>query len=1022
MCRSTLRRLLVCALASLAPVLALRAQTSEPTRAGQPPRLQAAPAAPVPAVTAPAPAPGDAASVPPAGKPWGDGSDGPPKAAFALPTGFVDELVLGNWNQADGVTFDHTGRAFVWERSGKVWVVENGVKSAAPMLDISEEVGAWEDYGLIGFALDPDFLSNGFIYLFYVVDHHYLTKFGTPEYSATTNEYYKDTIARLTRYTADAEDGFHGVDRGSRLVLLGESVGTGIPITGLTHGPGTVLFGEDGTLIVSAGEGSDGKSSGTALAEGIIKPKENVGNWRAQLVDSLSGKILRLDPATGDGVPSNPFYDPAAPRAARSRVWAVGVRQPFRMSLRPGTGHNNAGHGDPGTLLFGDVGAETWEELNVVRLGGQNFGWPKWEGLHPGATTANPQNFDAPNPLAGQNGCSPPFFTFKSLVVDDALTPPFWSNPCDPGTPIVAPVPLFVHTRPVLEWKHDAPVANVPTYDAGGVAAIAQLGAPDAPVAGPTFRGNCSVGGCWYPSGSFPAMYEGTYFHGDFGQGWIQNLVFDQDDHLLEVRPFAQAVGRPVCVAYDAAEDSIWYINYTDFGTSELRHIHFATSNVAPHAVVHAAPAYGATPLSVAFDATASSDPDGDALAYRWDFGDGTPPSHQAKPVHVFPSSDITAEGTFIGVVFDLVPSGSSGFSNHDPEVMRDGDLPPLNTTDKQREYDTLHVNLHGFNDKPAIDWIGYSFPSARVFHGLLFQEGMTFQGGGAFESVAVEVRQFGNWVEVPGVTFSPAYPGEYFPHYETFEISFPPILANAIRLRGPPDGIGTLKFVTIGELRVIGVDPDAPAPAANVNVTLTVTDPAGASSAASTVVTLNDTPPTAGIVQPANYATYSPTDPAIMTLTGAAADAEQPVEQLACTWQVNHHHNEHVHPGDPMPGCEISTTVSTEGCTGETHWLEIVYTVTDPFGLSGSASINLVPECDLDMNGIEDALEIASGAAADLNRNGIPDVAENDCNANGTPDVYEVFFEGAADINGNRIPDECESFTRPTQAPPLQH
>ena len=91
------------------------------------------------------------------------------------------------------------------------------------------------------------------------------------------------------------------------------------------------MFGEDGTLLVSAGEGASaqaadigglqtGRSAPQALADGIIRPKENVGAFRAQLVDSLNGKVLRIDPATGNGLPSNPYYDAANPRAPRSRV------------------------------------------------------------------------------------------------------------------------------------------------------------------------------------------------------------------------------------------------------------------------------------------------------------------------------------------------------------------------------------------------------------------------------------------------------------------------------------------------------------------------------------------------------------------------------------------------------------------------------------------------------------------------------------------------------------------------------
>ena len=72
----------------------------------------------------------------------------------AQPSGFSDNLYLGGWNQVAGFTWDNNGRMYVWETVGKVWVVVNGVKQSTPLLDISEEVGAWRDFGLLGFALD----------------------------------------------------------------------------------------------------------------------------------------------------------------------------------------------------------------------------------------------------------------------------------------------------------------------------------------------------------------------------------------------------------------------------------------------------------------------------------------------------------------------------------------------------------------------------------------------------------------------------------------------------------------------------------------------------------------------------------------------------------------------------------------------------------------------------------------------------------------------------------------------------
>src|SRR5688572_27731034 len=136
--------------------------------------------------------------------------------AANLPPDFVEETVGGNWNEAVGLTFAPDGRMFVWERGGRIWTVENGVKSAAPFLDVAEEVGGWRDFGLLGFALHPGFQTNGHVYLMYVVDRHHLLHFGTSNYRASSIQYFNATIGRITRYTARASDGRRSVDLASR--------------------------------------------------------------------------------------------------------------------------------------------------------------------------------------------------------------------------------------------------------------------------------------------------------------------------------------------------------------------------------------------------------------------------------------------------------------------------------------------------------------------------------------------------------------------------------------------------------------------------------------------------------------------------------------------------------------------------------------------------------------------------------------------------------------------------------------
>jgi glucose/arabinose dehydrogenase len=254
---------------------------------------------------------------------------------------------------------------YVWEKGGTVWIVEHGVRLPQPLINISDEVGNWADFGLVSFALDPNFRSNGYIYLYYVVDRHHLRNHGTADYDPLADDYLSATVGRITRYQAVAP-GFTSVDYGSRTVLFGETASTGGPIIHTSHGVGTLVFGQDGTLLASMGDGAsfftvdEGSAPETywqqGLDDGVITSAENVGAYRSQMLDSHSGKILRLDPATGDGVPSNPFYDPANPRSARSRTWALGVRNAYRFNRIPHTGSHFPSAGDPGVLILGDVG------------------------------------------------------------------------------------------------------------------------------------------------------------------------------------------------------------------------------------------------------------------------------------------------------------------------------------------------------------------------------------------------------------------------------------------------------------------------------------------------------------------------------------------------------------------------------------------------------------------------------------------------------------------------------------------
>jgi len=158
-----------------------------------------------------------------------------------------------------------------------------------------------------------------------------------------------------------------------------------------------------------------------------------------------------------------------------------------------------------------------------------------------------------------------------------------------------------------------------------------------------------------------------------------------------------------------------------------------------------------------------------------------------ATPVNLAPIGTIIARVT--------APLGDG---NKNLEVIRDGDKPPVGSTDTTRQYDTWD----GANTAPE-DWIGYTFATPQTFTRVVFQEGMNFAGGGWFDTLTVQVRQGGVWTTVTGLTSTPPYPPNDGVNYETYTLDFPPVTGDGIRLDGDPGG--SADFISVGELEVYG-------------------------------------------------------------------------------------------------------------------------------------------------------------------------------------------------------------------------
>lgn len=480
-----------------------------------------------------------------------------------LPENYSSEVIQNGYNTLMGTIFNADGtKMFAWEQAGKIYVSNwDGnayVKQSTPVLDISDEVSGYRDFGLLSICLDPNFETNGYIYLFYTVDRHHLIHFGTANYNPNTNDYYKASISRVTRYTLNHQAVPMTTDYNSRFILLGESITTGIPLTHESHAGGTLLFGTDGTLLLTTGDNASYNTTDTgsvnhtyyqqALNDGIMRPEENVGAFRSQMINSLCGKVLRLDASTGDGVPSNPFYDSNNPRSAESRMYGMGLRNPFRAAIKPNSGSTNPADGNPGMLFVVDVGWNTWEDLHIFDKPGLNAGWPLYEGqtilssyYNSGAT-----NPDESNQLF-KNLCSQP-----TSFVDDV-------NPA---------LRRFVHRRPSVAWKHGGTnQARVPWFS-GTTPTDPRVGTASSPTTGNEFRGNTGVGGVYITGTLFGEDMEDKFLFTDYVRNWVQAATLNPTNtpwfsDVSEFAPINYGVGI-VHMSQNPLDGSVFYSNIFD--------------------------------------------------------------------------------------------------------------------------------------------------------------------------------------------------------------------------------------------------------------------------------------------------------------------------------------------------------------------------------------------------------------------------------------------------------------------------
>ena len=249
---------------------------------------------------------------------------------------FVDTRIASGLHEPTAMEFSPDGRLIVAERGGNITIIKDASVLPAPFLSIPTDTSIY-DRGLLGITLDPNFATNGYVYVYYTV------------HNSTDQQQAQPAHNRVSRFTANSTNPDRAL-AGSEKVLIDLD-----PLIPDVHNGGGLHFGQDGKLYIAVGD-------------------NDIGGNSQSLATNL-GKMLRINP-DGSIPADNPFY---SVQGARKEIWALGLRNPFTFAFSPSSGK----------MYINDVGLESWEEINEGKAGA-NYGWPLCEGMCSNANFTNP--------------------------------------------------------------------------------------------------------------------------------------------------------------------------------------------------------------------------------------------------------------------------------------------------------------------------------------------------------------------------------------------------------------------------------------------------------------------------------------------------------------------------------------------------------------------------------------------------------------------------------------------------------
>lgn len=475
------------------------------------------------------------------------------------------------------------GRVIFVERKGKIKLYDPKSNSAKTINEL--EVYNKFEYGLMGVNIDPNFDQNKWVYMYY-------------------SPVKGDTANTLSRFTFD--------EAKQSLDLASEKMMLKVPVkrTDCCHTGGSIDWDKQGNLYLSTGDDVNPFESD---GYGPMDNRPNRQGWDARASSSntndLRGKILRIKP-TADGsytIPDGNLF-PKGMEKTRPEIYVMGNRNPYRISVDKRTGY----------LYWGEVGPDAGEnsekygprghdEHNQARKAGY-FGWPLF--------------------VADNRAYKHRDFNDNSVTYTFDPAKPINDSPHNTGLTELPPAQkAFIY---------------YPYVDSPEFGAVVGKGSRNA-MAGPVYYYDDYADS----KVKFPKYYDGKFFAYDWTRDWINPVTMTPSGDFVKMERFLPSgkFSHPIDLAF-GKDGALYTLEYGPnwFAQNDeamLSRIEYNAGNRKPALMVDANKKAGAIPLNVQFSSKGTSDPDGDAITYLWNFGNKQT-SKLANPSYTF-----TKPGTY---------------------------------------------------------------------------------------------------------------------------------------------------------------------------------------------------------------------------------------------------------------------------------------------------------------------------------------------------------------------------------------